>query len=306
MPDQAVGLRRMAAGTLQQPSEDNFSIPCAVNRLIAETQPRHCGKTICVTSGKGGVGKTQVSVNLGITLARTGKRVILIDADLGMANVDVALGLRSEYHLRHVITGQKTLAQIMIPGPGGIKIIPAASGIEMMANLDAAGLQMLNKAFLSIENKYDYLIIDTGAGLSRTVTNFIKSADHTLIVTAPEPAAIVDAYAVIKVACKYKKAPPGLFMNMSSEQNALNYYKKLDILVKNFLKYNIKYHGHAPVDKNLKSCIMDQRAIVDHMPHSAFSRMIKLLAAKVGGNIAQNYSLNNGFFNRFLGIFNGR
>ena len=156
-------------------------------------------QVIAVTGGKGGVGKTSISVNLAAALAAAGRRVMLLDGDLGLANVDVFLGLSPRYTLAHVLAGERTLDEILIEAPQGFKVVPAASGLARLANLDAAAHLALVQAFSSLAARLDALIIDTAAGIAHGVTQFSQAAQHVLVVICDEPASLTDAYALVKV-----------------------------------------------------------------------------------------------------------
>jgi len=156
-------------------------------------------KIVAVTSGKGGVGKTNVVANLSVCLSELGKKVVVLDADFGLANLDVLMGLTPRYHLGHVLFGNKLLAEIMVQGPQGIRIIPASSGLQRMSELTVAQRNHLKESFTNLDSDTDYFIIDTAAGISRNVIHFLLSAQEVIVVSAPEPTAIVDAYAIIKI-----------------------------------------------------------------------------------------------------------
>ena len=156
-------------------------------------------QVIAVTSGKGGVGKSNTSINLSIALARKGKKVLLLDADLGLANINVMLGLRPEFNLSHVLNGEKSLSEILLPGPENIKIIPSSSGIQYMSELNERDIGLLIQVFSELEEDYDYLVIDTAAGISGSVLYFLKAAHQVVIIATDEPSSITDAYALIKV-----------------------------------------------------------------------------------------------------------
>jgi flagellar biosynthesis protein FlhG len=163
-----------------------------------QARPRS-SKVVAVTSGKGGVGKTNVVANLSVSLSELGKKIVVLDADFGLASIDVLLGLTPRYHLGHVLFGDKTLTEVMIPGPEGIRIIPASSGLQRMSELTLAQRNHLVECLQDLDAETDYFIIDTAAGISRNVIHFLLSAQEVIVVSAPEPTAIVDAYAVIKI-----------------------------------------------------------------------------------------------------------
>ncbi len=154
---------------------------------------------VAVTSGKGGVGKTNVVANLAAVLSDLGKKVLVFDADLGLANIDVLLGLAPRFHLGHVLIGKKALSEIIVPGPKGMRIIPASSGIQGLTEITNEQRNHLVDSFSELDSDIDYLIIDTAAGVSRNVIHFLLPAHEVIVVSAPEPTAIVDAYAVIKI-----------------------------------------------------------------------------------------------------------
>src|SRR5437667_2605702 len=166
-------------------------------RSLVLQRPR--AQVIAVTSGKGGVGKSNVAVNLAVQLASAGKSVVLLDADLGLANADVLCNIDLPFNLAHVIARKKELREVMVKGPGGFKLIGGASGLARMADLSDDDRQRLVSALAELELQADVILIDTGAGISPNVLSFTRAADHVLVVTTPEPTAITDAYAVVKV-----------------------------------------------------------------------------------------------------------
>jgi len=163
---------------------------------------------IAVTSGKGGVGKSNVAVNLAITLSAAGKTVVLLDADLGLANADVLCNIDLPHNLSAVIARKKQLHEVMVKGPGGFNLVGGASGLARMADLTDADRQRIVRALAELESRADIILIDTGAGISPNVLSFTRAADHVLVVTTPEPTAITDAYAVVKVLTRVRDAKP--------------------------------------------------------------------------------------------------
>ncbi|MCK5121548.1 MAG: MinD/ParA family protein, partial [Methylococcales bacterium] len=156
-------------------------------------------RVIAITSGKGGVGKTNVSVNLGVALSKMGRRVALLDADMGLANVDILLGLSPKFNLSHVLQGEKTLDEIMLTGPAGLKVIPASSGVQHMSELSSMEQAGVIRAFSEIDKDLDVLIVDTAAGISSSVVNFARACQEIIVVVCDEPTSLTDAYAYIKL-----------------------------------------------------------------------------------------------------------
>lgn len=238
-------------------------------------------KIIAVSSGKGGVGKTNVSTNLAISMARQNKEVMLLDADLGMANVDVLLGLNTEYDLSHVIKGERTLEEVIVEGPSNIKVIPASTGVSEMANLSPAEQMGLINAFSDLSCAVDVMIIDTGAGISDSVINFCGASQDVIVVVHDEPASITDAYAFIKVMSrKHNVSRFHVLANMT--QNAREGHElfvKLSKATDRFLDVVLNFIGAVPYDGKLRKAIQHQRAVVDAFPHSpsalAFKRITK-------------------------------
>lgn len=238
-------------------------------------------KVIAVSSGKGGVGKTNVSVNLALSMAKEGKDVMLLDADLGLANVDVLLGLNTEYDLSHVMRGERTLEEIIVDGPSNIKVVPASTGISDMANLDPAEQMGLVNAFSDLSCAVDVMIIDTGAGISDSVVKFCGASQDVIVVVHDEPASITDAYAFIKVMSrKHNVSRFHVLANMTHDsREGRELFIKLSKATDRFLDVVLNFIGAVPYDGKLRKAIQHQRAVVDAFPHSpsalAFKRITK-------------------------------
>jgi len=238
-------------------------------------------KIIAVSSGKGGVGKTNVSVNLAISMAKQGKEVILLDADLGLANVDVLLGLTTEYDLSHVMKGERTLEEVIVDGPSNIKVIPASTGVSEMANLSPARQMGLINAFSDLGCAVDVMIIDTGAGISDSVISFCGASQDVIVVVHDEPASITDAYAFIKVMSrKHNVSRFHVLANMTHDaREGRELFAKLSKATDRFLDVVLNFIGAVPYDGKLRKAIQHQRAVVDVFPHSpsalAFKRITK-------------------------------
>lgn len=237
-------------------------------------------QVIAVTSGKGGVGKTNVSVNLALALADNGKKVLLMDADLGLANVDVMLGLRPVYNLSHVIQGERTLEEVIVDGPGGVKIIPAASGIKHMAELTPMENAGLIRAFSELSYDVDVLIIDTAAGISDSVVAFAKASQEVIVVVCDEPASLTDAYAMIKVLNKdYGVQRFRVLTNMThSAQEARELFQKLSAVTDRYLDATLISMGNIPYDDYLRKAIKKQKPVVGAYPRSRSAMAFKNLA----------------------------
>jgi len=238
-------------------------------------------RVIAVTGGKGGVGKTSVSVNLATGLAAAGRRVVLLDGDLGLANVDVLLGLSPRYTLAHVLSGERTLDEILVDAKQGFKIVPAASGAADLAALDGAGHLGLVQAFSGLATRVDALIIDTAAGIAPGVLQFSQAAQHVLVVVTDEPASLTDAYALIKVLSRdYGVGRFRVVANMArgaAEGETL--FKKLEKVTGRFLDVLLEYAGCVPDDEHVKRAIRVQRPVLDAYPGSPAGRAFKKLAA---------------------------
>lgn len=239
-------------------------------------------KVIAVTGGKGGVGKTTVSTNLAVCIAAAGRDVMLVDADLGLANVDVLLGVHSRFHLGHVVSGQCTLEDAIVTGPHGLQIVPAASGMRHMAGLSAAEHAGIIRAFSDLYHRVDVLVVDTAAGLSDSVLTFSRAAHHVLIVVCDEPASITDAYGLIKVLSREHGVERfQILANQTrrpGEGPAL--YDKISRVCDRFLNVVLEFAGSVPYDDYLRRAVQRQTAVVEAYPASIASMALKNLASK--------------------------
>ncbi len=231
-------------------------------------------KVIAVASGKGGVGKTNTVINLASSLAGMGARVMVLDADLGLGNLDVMLGLAPEYNLKHLFSGEKRLDEIMVEGPNGIKIIPAASGIQEVTQTGTREQQILMEQLGRYEGEIDFFFIDAAAGISDMVTSFVRAADIALVVATPEPTSMTDAYALMKVLCNnYGEKKFYLLLNqVTGEAEARQVYNKLSRVGEKFLDITLIFLGYVPKDTNVPLAVCRQQAIVEYRPESPASR----------------------------------
>lgn len=250
-------------------------------------EERGCGKSvkvIAVTSGKGGVGKTNVVANLAFALSSfNSKRVMVLDADLGLGNLDILLGLTPRYNLTDVIAGRKRIHEIVIEGPGGMKILPASSGIQEVTNLSAGYKANLLTQVDELEDEIDYLLIDTAAGISSNVTFFNAAANDIIVVASPEPTSITDAYALMKVmSTQYSENQFQLLVNsVKSDSEAKGVYRKLSTVADRFLNITIDYLGFIQHDPTVTRAVREQKAITAIYPGSPASRCYKRLARQL-------------------------
>lgn len=240
-------------------------------------------RVIAVTSGKGGVGKTNVSVNLATAMAQTGKQVMLLDADLGLANVDVMLGLQPKYNLSHVMSGERTLEEILVDAPGGFRVVPAASGVRNMLELTAREHAGLVQAFSELGVPLDVLLVDTAAGLSDGVITFTRAAQEVIVVVCDEPASITDAYALIKVLSRdYGHQRFRILANMArSIREGYELFGKIARVTDKFLNVSLDFLGTIPHDDLLRQAVQKQRAVVEVFPASRATQAFKKLVPKV-------------------------
>ena len=243
------------------------------------------GTILAVTSGKGGVGKTNVVINLAASLARLGHRVGIIDADFGLGNVDVLLGLTPEYHVGHVLTGEKNIADITIQGPLGVKIVPAGSGIRELTALNAVQWRRFQKIVQAVGADLDFLLIDTAAGISDNVVDLLQLAERVLVVTSYDPAAVVDAYAMIKIlTTTARKKDIGVVVNATRDADEASLvFRQLDVAASKFLDRNLRFDGYIVSDPGVREAVLGQRPIVDHLPQAPASRCFRILASRLAG-----------------------
>ncbi len=242
--------------------------------------PAPATRVLSITSGKGGVGKTAVVANIAVLLARLGKRVLILDADLGLANIDVVFGLAPSHNLNHFFAGDCTLQEILVQGPLGIRILPAGSGVQRFTRLDSEQKLRLLEAPDAMHNNFDFVLIDTEAGISENVTYFTTAAQEILVVTTPEPTAITDAYALMKLLSnQYHEKRFNLIVNfIKNEEEALDVYRKLTMVANRYLDISIDYMGSIPRDQLMIEAIRKQQVMVELYPDSKTSAAFEGLA----------------------------
>ncbi len=274
--DQADGLRQLVkrgsqgVGGAWPPGKS----PCPPSRT----------RVISVTSGKGGVGKTNIVGNLAICFRRMGKRVLVLDGDLGLANIDIIFGLSPAYNIKHVVTGEKSLSEVVVQGPEDVKIIPAGSGVQDLVHLtQGQKLNLLNE-FDALDEEFDIFLIDTGAGISSNVLYFGIAADERIVVATAEPTSITDAYALIKVMyTKHGTNTFKLLVNMvDREEEARAVFENLSNAVVRFLKgISLEYVGYIPRDGNLERSVREQCTVISRYPESISSKGFAGLASRL-------------------------
>lgn len=274
-----------------------------LRRLVAKQEPS--SRIIAVTSGKGGVGKTNIAVNLALALCQLNQRVVLIDVDLGLANVDIVLGISPKYNLGHVMQGEKTLREIIVDGPLGLKIISGGSGITELANLSGWRLEAFVASFEQLNEEFDFVILDTGAGVHRSVISFVLAATDVLVVTTPEPTAITDAYGLLKIV--HQRAPQAkakLVVNMAkSPAEAEMVAERLNSVLREFVQWEVDYLGYVLAEQHIPRAVSQQQPVLLSFPSSMSSRSIKRIAGVLACEDIPNRSPGiRGFFARVSGF----
>jgi flagellar biosynthesis protein FlhG len=253
------------------------------NTAASTDKLKSATRVYAITSGKGGVGKTAVVANTATAMAKMGKKVLILDADLGLANIDVVFGIAPRYNLNHFFAGDQDLCSILTEGPYGIKILPAGSGVQNFTRLDSKQKLRLLDGLDQMHNDFDFVLIDTEAGISENVTYFNTAAQEILVVTTPDPTAITDAYALMKLlSTQYHEKRFNLVVNQIQHENeALDVYRKLTMVSNRYLDISIDFLGSIPADKQMTDAIRKQRVIVDLYPSSKISTAFESLAATI-------------------------
>lgn len=296
MKDQAERLR-LLADSLKADIRQRAQMPARRERAT---------RVIAVTSGKGGVGKTNFTVNLGIAFAQRGLQVLVLDTDIGLANVDVILGLSPEYDLSHVIAGQRDVFEIIYEGPAGLKLIAGGTGFQDIVNLNELQLARFLSALESLDGTVDIILLDTGAGISKNVLNFVLAADEIVIVTTPEPTALTDAYAIIKVIVRRRpSACLKLVANrVLTAKDGTAAAERLAAAAERFLGAKLEFLGPVIEDEAVPRSVRSQTPFLIHAPNSPASACINRVAdALLGGAAAAKPRGARSFFQQLTRSF---
>jgi flagellar biosynthesis protein FlhG len=261
-------------------------------------------KVLAITSGKGGVGKTNTAANIGICLAASGKKVLLIDADLSLGNTDIILNLNRKYDISHTLRGQKTIQEVITTGPAGLEIICGASGLEELANINEFQRQRLLGELSRLQGTTDIIVIDTAAGISRVVVGFCLAADEVLVIATPQPTAMADSYAMIKVLARNRfGGRMSLLVNMAETiEEGKKTYQQIANTAKKFLGAVVYDAGVLLKDERVVSSIRIRKPVVLAYPTAQITLSLAVLAAKLG-DVSVTKLNNQGFFRKVAGWF---
>jgi flagellar biosynthesis protein FlhG len=276
--DQASSLRKIVS------DKASGTKPCLRSSNGPGGASKGIHRVLSVTSGKGGVGKTNIVAGLALALTDLGHKVLILDADLGLANIDIVFGVHPKYNIGHVLSGEKGLQEIIVDGPKGIRIIPAGSGFVNLTHLtDGQKLSLLGE-FEALEDAFDFFLIDTGAGISTNVTYFNLAADECIVVVTGEPTSVTDAYAMIKVmSTEHGEKRFKLLMNMvTDEKEAKNVYLNLCQAADRFLNgVVLEYMGYIPLDSKVRQAVLNRKSFLDLYPQTLASKKLRQVASEL-------------------------
>lgn len=283
------------------------------NIIKKQNKKQHLARVMTVTSGKGGVGKSNVAVNLAIQFSRLDKRVIILDADFGLANVEVMLGIRPQYSLADMMFRGKELRDIISPGPEQIGFISGGSGLRELTNLDRDQIQGLVNMMYELDNLADVVIIDTGAGISNTVIDLVLASSEVLLVATPEPTSITDAYALLKTLCRHEEFYQSMVRIHMIANRTRGYregkelYDKLGSVVEKFLQLKMNYLGYIPYDDKLPKSVMRQKPVTIAYPDAVSSRAVLDLAMVLENGKGNHENIpNRGLSGLFAKMFHNK
>lgn len=277
-----------------------------------QNQRRHIARVITVTSGKGGVGKSSLSVNIALQMKKLGKRVVILDADFGLANVEIMLGVRPKYNLGDVLYNGKSIKEIITPGPMDVGFISGGSGIRELVGMTRSQITILVQKLYDLDELADIVIIDTGAGISESVLEFVAVSSEVLLVATPEPTSLTDAYALLKTLHKKEEFSPEntvikVVANKTfSAREGTELYNKLDVVSERFLKFKLEYLGTIPHDANISRACIQQKPIVMAYPNSPAALSLEQLALKLSNTEAAVLQNKKGISQMFASFMNFR
>ncbi len=275
-----------------------------VDAAPTQSPQRRTATVIAVASGKGGVGKTTIAVNAAIALARRGLRTVLVDADLGTANIDVVMNVRSTYDLSHVLRGHGTINEVAVRLEDGLRLIVGASGLESAADMSPQDRRRLLSELGKLEAEADFIVLDLGAGISQNVLAFAQAADELLVVTTPEPTALTDAYALLKVLTRARRTPSrGLVVNQASTpREGRQVAERVVSVVARFLGAGLTSWGHILRDEHVALAVRQRIPVLSRYPRAPASAGISALAGRLAG-LTSGQAEPSGFFRRAVGFF---
>ena len=282
------------------------------NIVKQQKSPRHISRVITVTSGKGGVGKSSIAVNLAIAFSRLGKRVIILDADFGLANIEVMLGIRPKYNLADLMFRGKNLSDIIIEGPENIGFISGGSGIQELTNMTKDQIIYLIRKLVELDDMSDIIIIDTGAGITDSVLEFLAASSEVILVATPEPTSITDAYALLKTLNRKSDFSIDdtvikmIANRLTPDDDGEELYDKLSIVVKRFLKLKLEYIGSIPMDNTVSKAVMLQKPAICAYPNSKFSKQIINFAEKLSNTNQEIIEERKGIAQLFSNLLKSR
>lgn len=304
MRDQAASLRHLVETAPATRGDQTGFITSAQHEVQWSSEPaQHSAKAIAVTSGKGGVGKSNMAVNLAVAMAQIGQRVVLLDADLGLANADVLCGITPRRTIEHVLDGRASLREIMVPGPGGFMLVPGASGVAGLADLEPSQRRHLLRELIRLERESDVILVDTGAGIGSSVVGFAVAAERVVVVCTPEPTSITDAYGMIKSL----RATSGavqihLAINMAEdEEEGLDVHSRIQQACTTFLGTQIELAGIIPRDPLVPAAVRGQMPFLIGSPNGPASVQMRHMASALLGESKSPAAdaAQPGFFQRF-------
>lgn len=283
-----------------------------LRKMMQQTDSKPKARVITVTSGKGGVGKTSISINLAIQLTRLGKRVVVFDADFGLANIEVMLGVRPQYNLADMMFRGRDLTDIITQGEEGISFISGGSGIQELASMNRDQVMFLTSRLIALDKFADIVIVDTGAGISDSVLEFVLASTEVLLVATPEPTSITDAYALLKALNRkeaFVKEDTSIKMisnRVKNDAEGQNLYEKMSVVSDKFLNIPITYLGPVPMDEQISKAVMRQKPVSVINPEAPSAKAIKQIAEKLLELDTEEITEKRGMFQLFSNLIRNR